>query len=140
VFIYYKNFDLVIFGHATFLFLLISMREVIKDLTNLKGDLVQNYHTIPVVYGENAAKMMLTLLSILTLIPILLLILKFEIGYMKFYFYGSIFVLIVFVGVLWRSDRKLHYVFLHNIIKFIIVVGVFSIVLINIDLLLNRLF
>ncbi|RLD29130.1 MAG: ubiquinone biosynthesis protein UbiA [Bacteroidetes bacterium] len=140
VFIYYKNFDLVIFGHATFLFLLISMREVIKDLVNLKGDLAQNYHTIPVVYGEKTAKIMLTLLSILTLIPTILLISKFEIGYMNYYFYGSIFALVVFVGVLWRSNRKPHYVFLHNVTKFIIVVGVFSIVLINVDLLLNRLF
>ncbi|TDI75370.1 MAG: ubiquinone biosynthesis protein UbiA, partial [Bacteroidetes bacterium] len=32
------------------------------------------------------------------------------------------------------------YIFLHSIIKFIIVVGVFSIVLINVDLLLKRLF
>lgn len=138
VFIYYKNFDTVIFVHATFLFLLISMREVIKDLSNLAGDLAQNYQTIPVVYGELIAKRMLTLLSILTLIPAALLITKFEIGYMTFYFYGSILALVIFVAVLWRSNRKLHYVILHNLVKFIIVVGVLSIVLIDVDLLLNR--
>lgn len=140
VFIYYKNFDQVIFVHATFLFLLISMREVIKDLTNLKGDLVQNYQTIPVVYGEKVAKQMLTVLAILTLVPTVLLITKFKIGYMNFYFYGSILALIIFTIVLWKSNRKLHYVILHNLLKLIIVVGVFSIVLINVDLLLNRLF
>ena len=112
----------------------------LKDLSNLKGDLTQNYQTIPVVYGERTAKIMLTLLSILTLIPTILLISRFEIGYMNYYFYGSILALIVFVWVLWRSNRKLQYVFLHNIIKFIIVTGVISIVLINVDLLLNRLF
>ena len=69
VFIYYKNFDLVIFVHATFLFLIISMRELVKDLENLKGDLVQNYRTIPVVYGEIISKKMLSILSILTLLP-----------------------------------------------------------------------
>ncbi|MEL6811319.1 MAG: geranylgeranylglycerol-phosphate geranylgeranyltransferase [Bacteroidota bacterium] len=140
VFIYYKNFDLVIFVHATFLFLLISMREVVKDLSNLRGDLAQDYHTIPVVYGERTAKRMLTLLSLLTLVPILLLVTRFKIGYMNLYFYGSIFALVIFVVILWKSNRKLHYVILHNILKFIIVIGVFSIVLINIDLLLNRLF
>ncbi len=140
VFIYYKNFDLVIFVHATFLFLLISMREVIKDLVNLKGDLVQNYQTIPVVYGPKTAKRMLTLLSVLTLIPTVLLIAKFEIGYMNFYFFGSILALIVFVSILWFSNQKLHYIILHTILKFIIVIGVFSIVLINVDLVLNRIF
>ncbi len=138
VFIYYKNFDTVIFVHATFLFLLISMREVIKDLSNLAGDLAQKYQTIPVVYGELTAKKMLTLMSLLTLVPTILLITRFEIGYMNFYFYGSIFVLGVFVVVLWKSNRKLHYVILHNLLKFIIVVGVFSIVLLNIDVVLNR--
>ena len=138
VFIYYKNFDTVIFVHATFLFLLISMREVIKDLSNLAGDLAQKYQTIPVVYGELTAKKMLTLMSLLTLVPTILLITRFEIGYMNFYFYGSIFALGVFVVVLWKSNRKLHYVILHNLLKFIIVVGVFSIVLLNIDVVLNR--
>ena len=140
VFIYYKNFDEVIFVHATFLFLLISMREVIKDLSNLKGDLAQNYHTIPVVYGEKTAKRMLTVLAVLTLAPVVLLISKFEIGYMNYYFYGSIFALVIFVAVLWRSEHKFHYFILHNLLKMIIVVGVFSIVLINVDLLINRLF
>ena len=140
VFIYYRNFDQVIFVHATFLFLLISMREVIKDLVNLKGDLAQEYRTIPVVYGDKVAKQMLTVLSLLTLVPTILLITKFRIGYMTFYFYGSIIALIVFIIVLWKSNRKLHYIILHNLLKLIIVVGVFSIVLMNIDLLLNRIF
>lgn len=140
VFIYYKNFDLVIFVHATFLFLLISMHEVIKDLNNLKGDLVQNYQTIPVVYGERIAKKMLTVLSIITLVPSVLLITRFEIGYMTYYFYATILALVLFVIVLWLSNRKQHYTLLYMIVKLGIVIGVFSIVLIDIDLLLNRIF
>ena len=139
VFIYYGNFDVVIFVHATFLFLLISMRELTKDLENLKGDLAQNYRTIPVVYGEKVSKRMLTLLSIATLIPIVLLLTKFEIGYMNFYFYGSVLALALFDFVLWNSAKKIHYVILHNILKLIIVVGVFSIVLIDVHLVLSRL-
>lgn len=138
VFIYYGNFDLVIFVHATFLFLIISMRELVKDLENLKGDLAQNYRTIPVVYGENTSKQMLTLLSFLTLLPILLLITQFETGYMYFFFYGSIVALAGFLLILWKSKRKLHYIILHNILKFIIVIGVFSIVLIDISVVLKR--
>ncbi len=138
VFIYYKNFEIVIFVHATFLFLLISMRELVKDLENLKGDLAQNYRTIPVVYGEKASKYMLTFLSILTLIPTLLLIWKFEIGYMTYFFYGSILGLLLFLFILWNSAKKIHYLILHLILKSIIVIGVLSIVLINVNLLLSR--
>ncbi len=140
VFVHYANFDLVIFGHATFLFLIISMRELVKDLENLTGDLAHGYHTIPVVYGEKVAKRMLTLLSLLTLVPIILLITEFEIeiGYMDFYFYGSIFALAIFLLILWNSEKKLHYVLLHNLLKFIIVIGVFSIVLIHPNIILSR--
>ena len=138
VFIYYRNFDLVIFVHATFLFLIISMRELVKDLENLKGDFVQNYRTIPVVYGERTSKRMLTVLAILTLIPIYFLLTSFNIGYMYLYFYGSILALMVFLVFLWFSARKLHYILLHTILRLVIVIGVFSIVLIDVDLLLNR--
>ena len=138
VFIYYRNFDYVIFVHATFLFLIISMREVVKDLENLKGDLVQNYQTIPVKYGVPFSKKMLTLIALLTLIPVSLLITKFQLGYMDYYFYGSVILLVLFCVFLWKSNSKIQYVLLHNFLKFIIVIGVFSIVLIDVNLLLNR--
>lgn len=138
IFIHYQNFNHAIFVHATFLFLLISMRELTKDLENIKGDLAQNYRTIPVVYGENVSKQMLSALSIATLVPTLLLLTKFEIGFMNYFFYGSIVALAVFNVMLWKSSKKLHYVVLHNILKLIIVAGVFSIVLLNVDVVLSR--
>jgi 4-hydroxybenzoate polyprenyltransferase len=138
IFMYYKNFETVIFVHAIFLFLLISMRELTKDLENITGDLTQNYHTIPVVYGEVVSKRMITVLAILTLIPTYLLLFKFEIGYMYIYFYLSIVLLLLFLVLLWKSKTKLHYLLGHSILKFVIVLGVFSILLIDINLLLNR--
>lgn len=138
IFIYYQNFETVIFFHAMFLFLIISMRELTKDLENIKGDLAQNYHTIPVVYGENVSKVMLTILAFLTLIPTLLLINYFDVGHMNYFFYLSTFLLLVIILMLWKSKTKTHYLILHNILKFIIVAGVFCIVLINVDVVLNR--
>lgn len=138
VFIYYKNFEHVIFVHAMFLFLIISMRELTKDLENIKGDLVQNYRTIPIVYGEKASKYMLTVLVILTLLPIYFLLFHFQIGKMTYFFFLSLFLMTVFIILLWKSNSKPHYLLLHNILKFIIVLGVLSIPLIDISLVLNR--
>jgi len=140
IFIYYKNFEPVIFVHATFLFLIISMRELTKDLENIKGDFALNYHTIPVVYGEQVSKIMLTVLSFLTLIPTYLLLFKYQMGYMYLFFYTSLFLLSVFLILLWKSKTKIHYLILHNILKFIIVFGVFCILLIDVDVVLNRIF
>jgi 4-hydroxybenzoate polyprenyltransferase len=138
VFVYYKNFETVIFVHAMFLFLLILAREMIKDLENIAGDLAQNYKTVPILYGEGFSKIGITFLIFFTLIPSLLLIINFDVGYMYLYFMGSIVLLVVFIILLWKSKTKYHYVWLHNILKLIIVLGVFSILLINVDLVLNR--
>jgi 4-hydroxybenzoate polyprenyltransferase len=138
IFLYYKNFEIVIFVHAIFLFLIISMRELTKDLENIKGDLALDYKTIPVVYGVKASKVMLTILVVLTLIPAYFLTNYFPIGKMNYFFYLSIFLLFVFIMLLWRSSSKSQFLLLHNILKFIILAGVFCIPLIDVDLLLNR--
>ena len=138
IFIYYRNFELVIFAHAIFLFLLVSMRELTKDLENLKGDLALDYKTVPVVYGEKISKTMLTILVIFTIVSAIALILFFKIGHMFYFFYLSVMLLILFLLILWKSNTKTHYLILHNILKFIIVAGVFSILLIDISVVLNR--
>jgi len=138
VFVYYKNFETVIFVHAIFLFLLILAREMIKDLENIAGDIAQNYKTVPILYGLRFSKACISTLVFLTLIPALLLINYFDVGYMYIYFLGCIVFLILFMMMLWKSKTKLHYVGLHNIIKLIIIIGVFSILLIDVDLVLNR--
>jgi len=140
VFVYYKNFETVIFVHAIFLFLLILARELVKDLENMVGDLAQGYRTIPILYGTLFSKISISFLILLTLVPALLLIRTFDVGYMYLYFMGSIVLMILFLILLWKAEGKKHYVWLHNIIKFTIVAGVFSILLIDIDLVLNRLF
>jgi len=139
IFIYYKNFELVVFMHALFLFLLVSMRELTKDLENIKGDFALNYRTVPVVYGEKTSKVLLTGASVITCISAFLLIFYFEIGYMYYFFYVSIILLLVYLLLLWQSKTKTHYLWLHNILKLIIVAGVFSILLIDVNLVLNRL-
>lgn len=138
VFVYYRNFETVIFVHALFLFLLILAREMIKDLENIKGDIAQNYKTIPVILGVQFSKYLIAILVLFTLIPSLLLIFKFDVGNMMYFFVGCIFLLILFLVLLFKSDAKIHYVWLHNILKFIIISGVFSILLIDINLVLNR--
>lgn len=140
VFIYYKNFETVIFIHATFLYLMIVMRELVKDLENLKGDLIQNYKTIPVVYGEKLSKFFLSALTLLAVVPIYLLTEKYDTGLMDYYFYISFILLLFFLLFLYFSSAKWQYLLLHNILKLIIVAGVFSILLIDPSEVLNRVF
>lgn len=133
----YKDHFAVIFTHASFLMLLLLVREMIKDLENIKGDLVNGYKTIPVRYGETVSKKIITGLTILTVFPVYLLIDIYDVGYMDIYFYACMIVLIFFLLYLWKSEKKEQYLLLHNALKFLIVSGVFCIVLINPSVLWN---
>jgi len=137
ILLYYKNLYPQIFAHATFVFLLILIREIIKDLENIKGDIANDYQTIPVKYGIAFAKKTITLLTIATLIPIYFLIDVFDVGYMDIYFYSSLIILIFFLLSLWKANSKTRYLQLHNILKFLVVSGVFCIVLINPEVLIH---
>ena len=67
--LYFKNFDPIIFYHAAYLFFLILARDIIKDLENFKGDWVQRYQTLPVVFNHRTTKIFITVAVLCTFIP-----------------------------------------------------------------------
>lgn len=138
VLVHYKNFSKAIFIHALFLSLVIMVRELIKDLQNMKGAIVNNYKTFPVVYGEHKTKQLIIFLLILTLIPVLTLFQHPSIQFMKYYFYLAGIVL-VFVGFyLWKATTKKQYSLLHNVLKILLLIGVFSLLFVDKSLVLDK--
>lgn len=133
--LHHKHKYFIIFAHASFLYLLILIREMVKDLENLSGDFLNNYRTIPVVYGEKTSKYIISFLIILTLIPAYILIEKADVGYMDIYIYFSLLGLLLFLIFLWNSEKKIHFIATHNFLKLLIILGVFSVILIEPSLL-----
>lgn len=133
IFVYYKNFEKVIFIHAWLLFFLILIKEFVKDLQNLKGDLVHNYQTIPVKYGEQKAKISITIAVFVSLFPILTLIGYFNVGLMRYYLLLSAVLLLFLVLLLWKSNKTQTYAMLHNLVRFVLILGVFSVLLIDFE-------
>jgi len=138
IFVHFKNFSKVIFVHAFFLFLVIMARELIKDLENIKGAIVNNYNTFPVVYGERKTKQFILLLLILTLVPVSILFDYPAIQYMKYYFYVAGITLILTGIYTWKSTTKQQYQRVHNVLKILLLIGVFSLLLIDRALLLDK--
>lgn len=138
IFVYYKNFSEIIFTHAAFLFFILLIRELVKDLVNLKGNFAQNYQTIAVKYGEHFTKILISVLVVLTLNPIYFLMQYPEIGGMKYYFYIVFIVLLIFLGLIWFNKSKRNYGMLHILLKLLIVAGVFSLALIDYSIIIDR--
>ncbi|MEE9348909.1 MAG: geranylgeranylglycerol-phosphate geranylgeranyltransferase [Flavobacteriaceae bacterium] len=139
VFVYYKNFSEVIFVHATFLFFILLIRELVKDLENIKGDIAQNYMTIPIKYDDQFTKILISFFIIFTISPIYFILRYDEIGNMKYYFYFAGIVLLIFSVLLWMAKTKNNYIVLHNIIKLLIVIGVLSLMFIDTSVIIDRL-
>jgi 4-hydroxybenzoate polyprenyltransferase len=138
IFVFYKNFSKIIFVHAIFLFLVIMVRELIKDLENIKGAIANNYKTFTVAYGERKTKQLSVFLLILTLFPIVILFSYPELSYMKYFFYAALIILI-YVGIyLWKSSKRSQYRFLHNILKLLLLIGVFCLIFIDTSLILEK--
>ncbi|MFZ9075357.1 MAG: geranylgeranylglycerol-phosphate geranylgeranyltransferase [Flavobacteriaceae bacterium] len=127
--LYLKNFESVVFYHAAYLFFLILARDIVKDLENLKGDWVQRYQTLPVVFSVITTKRIIALTLLLCLLPNYFLILQ-PLGLMHYYFIFGIPFLGMVLLFLWRAKDQKAYLWIHNLIKLWILIGVLSIALI----------
>lgn len=127
--LYFKNFNSVIFYHASYLFLLILARDLVKDLENFKGDWVQRYQTLPIVFNHRIAKSITSVAVLCTFIPTYLLIQQ-SLGSMHYFFWASIPFLSFVLIFLWRAQTEKAYLWTHNFIKLWIFIGVLSIALI----------
>ena len=107
------------------------MKEIIKDLENIKGDLVQNYQTLPLIKGITITKIILAILVGVSWLSVFGLLYFFELAFMRYYFYISSVLLLFMMLALLKSNTKRDYIRLHNLFKIIVVLGVISIPLLD---------
>ena len=132
ILLYYKNIDLIIAAYALFLFFILLLKDITKDLKNLVGDFTENYQTIPVAFGEDFSRIIISLITFINVILIINLFINFSDGYMNIYYGISLVLLLIFTIKLYSSKKVSDYLELHNILRLIIVLGVFSIILLEI--------
>ena len=128
ILLYFKNIDLIIIAYALFLFFMLLLKDITKDLKNLKGDFSQDYKTIPVVFGESFTKTIISLIAFINILLLFNLYFNFSMGCMTIFYAVSLILLLVFLLKLFLSKKVYDYLFLHNVLRFIIAFGVFSIV------------
>lgn len=130
--LYFNNLSIWVMYHASFLFLVILIRDLVKDLQNFRGDWVRKYNTVAIVFGVKITKGIVTALIILSSFPILQLLQETDqLGWMYYYFVACIPYLIGIVVLLWKAKDQKMYLWLHNLLKFLILAGVASIILVR---------
>ena len=131
--VYFDHFTFNLALHATFLTILLLITDIVKDLSSQKADLIYNYDSIPIKYGIDFTKVLISCLIITELIIGIIIIMKNNVGAMKYFFIAANIAFTVILFIIWRIKSTQAYKILHYFFKGMIVAGVFSIVLIEIN-------
>ena len=125
----YSTNTVLILIYALFSFFMTLVREIIKDMEDLKGDNTFGCKTLPIVWGVRKTKITLYLLIVLfslTVVIINYLYVNLEVIY---------FVMLLFVPLAWlvtrlvRADTKKDYGWLSSFCKVIMLLGILSMTL-----------
>jgi 4-hydroxybenzoate polyprenyltransferase len=136
------NLFSILLDFALFAFMINFIREIVKDLEDIKGDSNQGMKTLPIVFGMDKTS---KLASILGLIPIVFLLV-----YTNNYFvannlfattiYTFVFVvgpLLFFSIKIWSAKTKKEFHKLSLLLKWILFFGIISIVIITLNIKYN---
>lgn len=115
---------------ATFAFLLSMIREIIKDMEDVEGDVLAGRKTIPIAWGIKASKAIVAGLISNTLLLLVFIFYKLAVEhFFPLMGYLLLLVFIPLVFLLWKiygSQTKAHYHMLSTLTKYIMVLGVCS--------------
>jgi 4-hydroxybenzoate polyprenyltransferase len=122
----YQTGNLLIFIYATFAFFITLIREVIKDIEDLKGDNTFGCRTIPIIWGIRKTKIFIYIMILLfsmMVIGISVFYTKLPLLYFLFFFFLP---LLWLVYTLYNADTKKDFAWLSTFCKMIMLLGVFS--------------
>jgi 4-hydroxybenzoate polyprenyltransferase len=110
--------------------LTVFIREIIKDIEDVKGEAAAGCQTIPVVWGIRGAKIFIYLIVAGGGFALVFFLIAIDSQLVRYYFLFLIPVFGWFVYKLARSDRQRHYQQLHSMTNLIILSGLVSMSLI----------
>jgi len=127
--LYHEHAGLIIV-YAVFAFFMTLIREIIKDMEDLKGDNTFGCKTLPIVWGISKTKK--TIYSIIIVFTIAVVLINY--AYVKLPF--IYFIMLLFIPLAWLSSRlynadtKKDYGWLSSFCKVIMLLGILSMTLI----------
>ena len=123
---YHDHFQVVLF-FALMSFLMSLVREIIKDMEDIKGDMIHGCRTLPIVWGISKTKVLIYF--ILANLTTLFLFYQMELKYLGHTINVLLGTAIIYLGVrLFIADKKQDFDHLSMISKIILILGVVAII------------
>ncbi|MDR1544511.1 MAG: geranylgeranylglycerol-phosphate geranylgeranyltransferase [Prevotellaceae bacterium] len=120
-------------GFALFAFLLTLVREVVKDLEDIVGDREMECRTLPIVWGEKNAKIVVTCLLSAILTGLFFVVHKFNLPNdnisFRYFIFGILLPSTISIVFLW--NKKFSYKISGDLIKFTMLTGILYTLIFN---------
>ena len=122
----------VLFDYSLFAFIINLVREIVKDIQDIDGDHKVGMNTLPIVIGRDRAK---NVLFVLSFVPIFAVVF-----YLSTYLYKHVIAIIYFLILvvaplilisikIFNAKTKNDYQFISNLLKIVMLTGMFSMLL-----------
>ncbi len=125
-----RGFLYVFGGYAFFSFVITFLREIAKDLEDCEGDRKAGLKTTPIVWGENVAKSIYTVLNISALSALFWFLYQAQDEFPVWVYTITLLVLplIYANGVLWSTQKVKYYHRVSTLLKGVMIAGIASVV------------
>lgn len=122
----YTPSNRLIYMYAVFAFFINFIREIIKDMEDMRGDELHGARTLPILFGIHKTKRLLYALMGVFLLSMFFFMYKVE--DVKIRVFSGILLVhwIVLLAFIVRADRKAHFTFLSSLCKWTILLGMLS--------------
>ena len=120
-----------------FSFFLTLSREIIKDLEDKEGDKFMNSENIALTFSLNKVKCIVSILLIIVLIPLLCILVSLvdefiyyysaKLLFLSIYCSHICFLIIYTIYKIKSSDKKVNFTRVSQLLKFIMILGIFSV-------------
>lgn len=127
LFLYYRYFDGTILAFAFFLFVLLWIITLIKDLENLPGDMAVGLRTLATTWGAQKNRHLIQILFAFELLLSGLILYSFELSQMRYYFYFTLVSFLMLMVALSFKERLNLYSQMHWFLKLLVFMGVMGI-------------
>jgi 4-hydroxybenzoate polyprenyltransferase len=129
----------ILLDYAIFAFLLNFIREIVKDLEDVKGDSNQEMSTLPIVFGVKRTTILVFVLSIIPILCVLYYLnyYLFQSGLILSAIYGFVFILaplIYFTIKIGSATQTKDFRHLSTVLKWVLFFGILSIVVISLNI------
>lgn len=127
--VYYRTFSVKVFLLAVFLFLMLLVMDIIKDILTKNADKIFGYTTIPNFFGNRIARWVVVTLCLSMMLCSVVIIGKTGVhSILHLYFAAGIAVVLITIYLLLSSHKKSNF-FALNILRIWVFVGIIAMLL-----------